>query len=191
LFHQVAEDAHGALLRAQLARVYPEFWFVRRFVRVVDAGEILEFASAGLLVEPLGVPLFAHLDGRVHEHFHEEKPGFVVDLPRDVAVLPVRGYEARHGDEAGVGEELRHFAYTADVFLAVFGGKAQVVVEPVADVVAVKDVGEPVSLDQGVLEGESESAFTGGTEAGEPDGAAALLEEVFAGLAVYVAFVPG
>ena len=54
--------------------------------------------------------------------------------------------------DAGVGEELGHLADAADVLGAVLGGEAEVLVEAVADVVAVEHVGQVPALDQGVLE---------------------------------------
>ena len=42
----------------------------RWFVRVVNAGETLDFPSPCLGVHALDVAPLAHLQGRVHEHFH-------------------------------------------------------------------------------------------------------------------------
>ena len=92
---------------------------------------------------------------------------------------------------AGVGEQLGHLADAADVLLAVGGGEAQVLVQAVADVVAVEHVGQVAALDQGVLEGEGDGALARAAQAGEPDGRALLLEQLLAVLAADVAFVPG
>src|SRR5262245_9325909 len=47
------------LLDAHRFRLKNEFWLQGRLVRVVDAGEALDLARAGLLVEALGVALLA------------------------------------------------------------------------------------------------------------------------------------
>jgi hypothetical protein len=48
--------------------------------------------------------------------------------------------ETKH-DQAGVGHQLRHLGDAADVLHAVGVGEAEIAVEPVADIVAVEDVG--------------------------------------------------
>ena len=78
-----------------------------------------------------------------------------------VAVLAIGADEAGHGDDAGVGEQLGDLADAADVLFAVGGGEAEVLVQAVADVVAVENVGQVAALHQGVLQGEGESALAG------------------------------
>ena len=72
-------------------------------------------------------------------------------------------------DDAGVGEQLGDLADAADVLLAVGGGEAEVLVQAVADVVAVEHVGELAALHQGVLEREGDGALAGAGQAGEPE----------------------
>ena len=81
-------------------------------------------------------------------------------LAGDVTIFAIRGDEAGHGDEAGIGKEFGHFAYAADILFAVFRRKAQILVQAVAHVVTVKDIGEPVSLNQRMLQCECERAFS-------------------------------
>ena len=64
-------------------------------------------------------------------------------------------------NDAAVGEQLGDLADAANVLLAVGCGEAQVLVEPMADVVAVENVGEPALLDQGVLQREGDGALAG------------------------------
>jgi len=54
--------------------------------------------------------------------------------------------EGAEGDDSGVGEKSSHFRHAADVLLSVLGGEAQVLVQPVADVVAVQTVGGDTSI---------------------------------------------
>ena len=95
-----------------------------------------------------------------------------------VAVLAVGADEAGHGDDAAVGEQFRDLADAANVLLAVGRGEAQVLVEAVADVVAVEDVGQPAALDQGVFEGERDGALAGSAQAGKPQCRALLSEQL-------------
>ena len=94
-----------------------------------------------------------------------------------VAVLAIGADEAGHGDDAAVGEQLGDLADAADVLLAVGGGEAEVLVQPVADVVAVEDVGQPAALHQGVFQREGDGALARAAQAGEPEGGALLLEQ--------------
>ena len=111
------------------------------FVWGVDAGEILELSGACFFVETLSVALFADFERRGDVDFEELNPSFARDLTGSAAVVLVGRDEGGDDDDAGVGEELGGFGDAADVFHAVFGGEAEVAVEPVADVVAVEDVG--------------------------------------------------
>src|SRR5262245_28597356 len=77
---QVPEDARRLVLRRQRGRVEGQLGLERGLVRVVDAGEPLDLAGAGLLVEALGVALLARLDRRVHEHLDERQAGLDVQL---------------------------------------------------------------------------------------------------------------
>lgn len=52
----------------------------------------------------------------------------------------VWGDEARDAHQPGVGEQLGHLGYTADVLLSVFRAEAQVFVQTLPDVVAVQSI---------------------------------------------------
>ena len=95
-----------------------------------------------------------------------------------VAVLAVGADEAGQRDDAGVGEQLGDLADAADVFLAVGGGEAEVLVQPVADVVAVEHVGQPAALHQGVFQREGDGALARAGQAGEPEGGPLLREQL-------------
>lgn len=62
-------------------------------------------------------------------------------LSRQRPVRPVRADETRDRDRARVGEQFRNLGNPADVFCAVGGREAEVVVQAEADVVAVQAVG--------------------------------------------------
>ena len=115
-----------------------------------DTGELLDLAGAGLLVEALQVALLAHLDRAVDEHL-DEVP-LLHDGAHLVAVGAVGRDERGQGDQPGVREELRHLADAADVLGPVLGREAEVLVEAVADVVAVEDVGPDAALEETLLE---------------------------------------
>ena len=112
-----------------------------------------------------------------------KSPGRVDRASDAVAVLAVRRDERREHDRAGVDEQLRDLADPADVLGPVLGREAEVAVEPVADVVAVEDVGEAAVGEQPVLDGVGERALAGAGEAGEPDDRAAVAPVRFALLA--------
>lgn len=81
-------------------------------VRGGDAGELLDLASAGLLVEALGVTLLRDLEGHVDVDLDEGNGlvaalgGLGVELTSDLTVCSVGGDEGCDGNGGGVGEEL-------------------------------------------------------------------------------------
>jgi uncharacterized protein YbjT (DUF2867 family) len=93
-----------------------------------------------------------------------------------VAVGAVRADEAGDGNDAGVSEELGDLADAADVLRAVFGGEAEVLVQPVSDVVAVEPIGVLALLEQHLFEGDGDGALAAAGQAGQPERAAFLAE---------------
>ena len=78
-----------------------------------------------------------------------------------------RDERAQH-DEAGVDEQLRHLAHAADVLDPVGGGEAEVLVEPVAHVVAVEQVGVGAALGELPFDEVRDRRLAGAGKAGEP-----------------------
>src|SRR5262249_27407088 len=69
--------------------------------------------------------------------------------------------------------------------------EAEVLVQPVPDVVPVEDVSEPPHLHEGVFEGERGGALARARQAREPQGHALLFQQLLPRLAGDVALVPG
>ena len=145
-------------------------------------GELRDLAGARLLVEPLRVARLAGLEGGRDVHLDE------VARPRR---SPARRRGPRGTGEMKevstitprVGEQLRDLGDAADVLGAVLGREAEVLVQAVADVVAVEHVGELAPLDERLLRGHRDRRLPGAREAREPERGAALAEQLLAVLA--------
>jgi hypothetical protein len=107
-----------------------------------------------------------------------------------IAVGAVRGDEGGDRHRAGVGEQLGDLADAADVLGAVLRGEAQVLVEPVADVVAVEDVGAHAALAEPLLEIDRDGRLARAGKARQPDRAALVAVQLLAVLARHRALVP-
>ena len=108
----------------------------------------------------------------------ERQPGLLVDRAGRVAVLAVRRDQRHERDHARVGQQLGDLGGAADVLLAVLGAEAEVVVEPVPQVVAVEDVRGAAGRDQAPLDLDRDAGLARAGQAGEPERhalAAALL----------------
>ena len=162
---------------------------LRRFVGIVDAGEVLYLPGPGLFVQTLGIAFFGLGERNLHVDF-DEFAGLHAGA-HGIAVLFVRADEAGDRDDAGIGEQLGDFADAANVFGAVFGGEAEVLVQAHADVVAIEAIGVLLLVKQHLLQDAGDGALAGGGEAGHPDGDALLIEELLPLLAGDGAFVPG
>jgi integrase len=139
------------------------------FVGGVDAGELLDAAGAGFLVEVFRVARLANMEGGADEDLDEIAAAFDGDLAGATPVEPVGGDEGGDDDDAAVGHEFRDFGDAADVFDAVLGGEAEVRVEAVPDVVAVEDVSVDGAVEEFAFELAGEGGFAGARESGEPD----------------------
>lgn len=155
-------------------------------VRRRDTSEVLDLASTCLLVQTLGVALLRNLNGNINIDLDKRKRLVValgalfVELAGDEAVCPVRANEGSDGDGGRVGKELGDLCDAANVLVAVLFGKAQVLVQAEADIVAVEAVGGEAQVQKVLLEGGGDGGFSRGGQAGEPDGEALLLTVGFA-----------
>lgn len=99
---------------------------VRGLVGGADAGELLDFAGAGLLVQALGVALLSDGDGHVNIDL-DEGDGLVgaagrrggVQLARGLAVRLVGGNEGGQGNGRRVGEELGDLLFLIKINIVV------------------------------------------------------------------------
>lgn len=141
----------------------------------VDASKVLDETGSSFLVETLDVTLFAHLERRLHVDLDEIQVGFLVNLAHTLTIDGVRADERAQADYAGVGEELGNLADTTNVLGAFFAREAQVRVEAVTNVVAVKRIGDTVTLASQVLfESERERGLARARQSSEPNGATIL-----------------
>ena len=138
----------------------------RRFVGRGDAGELLDLAGAGPLVQALGVAPLAGLEIGLDVDLVKSAPG---RAPGPVAVGLIGRDERGDADEAGIGEQRRHLADAADVLGPVVGRKAEVGVQAPAHVVAVQHVDVIALLEQALLHLHGQRRLAGPGQAGEPE----------------------
>jgi len=108
-----------------------------------------------------------------------------------VAVGAVGRDEAGQRDQAGLHHELGDLADAPHVLLAVLRAEAQVAVEPVAHVVAVQQRGQDAARGQRVLQRARHGRLARAAQAGEPQHAAALVQQALLDLARHRALLPG
>src|SRR5438105_3264497 len=76
LFFEVFEQNHSGLLRCRDRGIDGDLGMGRRFIRIVNAGEVFQLTGAGLLVKTFGIARLACLDRRVDEDFDERELAF-------------------------------------------------------------------------------------------------------------------
>ena len=141
LAEQAVDDQLGRVLGAGRGGVDADLGLLGRFVGAVDAGEVLELARARLLVEALHVARLGDRERGVDEDLDELALG--QHRADHLALGAERADEGGEHDQAGVGHQLGDLADAADVLDPVGLGEAEVLVEPVADIVAVEQEGVP------------------------------------------------
>ena len=140
-----------------------DFRVFRRFVGRIDAGEVLQRAAERPRVEPLGVAPGAFLEGRVDEDLDELALGH--QFARHAPLGAERRDEGNDDDQPGVGHQPRHFGDAADVLDAVLVGEAEIAVQPMANIVAVQDVGVAAGSVQLLLEKVGDRRLAGARQA--------------------------
>ncbi len=156
---QIFDDRLGRLLGRVLRRVDVDLGTLRRFVRRIDAGEVLELATTGLLVQPLNVAVFGDRQWRIDVNLVELAR--LEQAARHAALGPERRDERHHHDEARIGHQLADFGDSPDVLDPVRIREAQVTVQAVADVVAVEQVGVLAEGEQALLDQVGDGRLAG------------------------------
>ena len=121
---------------------------------------------------PFGSRLLALLDRRRHPDLDERQLGRGVDVAGELATGAVRADDGHERHDAGIGQQLGDVGDAPDVLGSIGGREAEVDVQPVADVVAVEQVGGTARRDQRRLDGRGDGRLARTREAGEPDGGA-------------------
>ena len=167
LREQLSVELLGKLRGVLFGAVEHDFGVLRGLERAVDAGKVLDLAAAGAGVEALGIARLADLERRVDVDLGE---GDVAgDLARQPPLVAERRDERDEDDEPGIGHQPGHFGDAADVLDARLLGEAEVLVEAVADVVAVEDVGVLALGGEALLDEVGDGRLARAGEAGEPD----------------------
>lgn len=158
-------------------------------VRSRDTSEILDLASASLLVETLGVTLLSNLERHVNVDL-DEGDGLLaalgslfVKITGDLAIRSVGGDEGGDGDGGGVSKELGDLGDTANVLVAVGLRETKILVKTETDVVAVEAVGGDTKVKEMLLESSGNGGLARGRKTGQPDGETALAAGLIALLA--------
>ncbi len=164
---------HG-LFKSRIRRAGDDLRILGRFVGGVDPCEVLDLAGPRFLVELLRVPLLANFQRRIDEDLDEIVAALQCDLAGAAAVRAVGRDESGNNHRAAVGHEVGHFGDAPDVFHAILGGEAEVRVQAVPDIVAVKDVHMDIAVEEFPLERLGDGRFAGAAQTCEPDDAAAM-----------------
>lgn len=175
-----------ALLDRLLVGLDGDLGVVGGLVRGRDASKLLDLTGAGLLVETLGVTLLSDLERHVDVDLDKGDGlvaalgGLGVQLTGDLAIGLVGGDEGGDGDGGGVSKELGDLGDAADVLVTVGLGKAKILVEAEADVVAVETVGGDAQVEEVLLESSGDGRLARSRETGQPDGETSLAAELVA-----------
>jgi uncharacterized NAD(P)/FAD-binding protein YdhS len=131
-----------------------------------------QLAGAGAAIQAFDVALLADFERALAPGLDEVALG--LHGAHAGAVGAQRGNEGRQHDDAGIGEQARGLAGAADVFAAVFGGKAKAGAQALAQDVAVQQYRLAAGKEQAVFDCARQGRLAGAGQAGEPDHRAAM-----------------
>src|SRR5262245_20441497 len=98
----------------------------RRFVGSADTSEVRHLAGARFLIQSFWIALFTNLERRVDPDFDKVSgAGRFQALPDHFTITTIRTDECQQCDDAGMSEQFRHRAHTANILLAIHGSETQ------------------------------------------------------------------
>jgi hypothetical protein len=182
---QILNNLHHCLLNTDLRTLDMYLRPLRLLIRCTHAGKLLDFPSSCFLIQTFGIPLLRDLDGDIDINLDKRqalaiigmRTGLAMQFAGEVPVRLVGADEARDGDGGAVGEELGDLGDATDVFRAVGGREAQVLVQPEAYVVPVEEVGVEALLQEVLLQRRRNRGLARGGQTRQPDCQTALVPQ--------------
>ena len=139
-----------------------------RFVGRRNASELADLTSARAFIQALGVARLAGLQVSIYIDFVETV------TCRSACARPIGAVGRDKGgnnDDAGIGQQGRHFADPANIFRPVFGRESQVGIEATANIVAVEHVDLIALVEQALFQRHRQGRFARPGQPGEPQNA--------------------
>ena len=145
---QVVDDDLYLPLQCHLVCLEMNFRAGGRLVRIVDSGEVLYLACAGLLVQSLRIAFLSYLEGTVDKYLNELQVGRLVQFAHLVPIFLVWTDKARQRNRTGIAKKFGYLADTTDIFLAIFFRETEILVDAESNVVAIQQLGKLADIPQ-------------------------------------------
>ena len=124
--------------------------------------------ARALAYKTLGIALLANRQRRVDEHLDERDLRCFVQRPSISSGRSIGRHQRDQRNRSRVCQQTTYLCHTADVLVAVRSPKAEIAVQAVANVVTVKDIGEPTGLDKSLFHRNGDAGLSGTRQTGEP-----------------------
>ena len=147
------------------------------FKRCRNSGEILNFPSACLGIQPFHIPLFAFFQRSTYENF--QKIILSDNIRRHFTDIIIRADKCRNRNDTAVQKQFGDFGDTTDVLHTVGFGEAQIVIDTAADIVAVQNTAKQSALMELALQCNRNRAFSRSAQTCKPDHHAVLSQKFF------------
>ena len=154
---QIADDLVNAAVQAVIACVHVELRLFGCLIGAGDSCEFFDFPCPCFGIEPFGVALFANAE--IGCAVNLDEVSCVHKGSCLIAVSSEWGYKCSQNDHACIEEQLGYLPNATNVLLSVGIGKAQVLAEAVANVVAVQHVSGKSAFKQSSIDGIGQGAF--------------------------------
>lgn len=143
-----------------------------RLIGCINTGKALDLTRSCFFIQAFDIPGLTNLYGRIDINFKEilRANNLSCHFPN----LPGRTDKGIERNNAAVEVQFGNLCNTADVFLAVFRTKAEVVINSAAYIVAIKYLGEETIIVKIAFEVLSDGAFSGAGQSCKPEGFTAL-----------------
>src|SRR5690606_19161562 len=158
---------YTTLFRSGAGAVDDNLGIFRPLIVGRDTGEILDLAGPRLFIKPLDVARLADFERGVDKNL--EKLILLHERARHLPLALEGRDEGDEGDQPGIDHQPRRFTDAADILDPVRIGEAKILVEAVADVIAVEQIGMLAERMQLLLDEVGNRRLAGAREPREPE----------------------
>mmetsp|Transcript_28426 Transcript_28426/g.59660 ORF Transcript_28426/g.59660 Transcript_28426/m.59660 type:complete len:725 (-) Transcript_28426:86-2260(-) len=166
---QTAEQNIGTLLDLQLVRFQRDLRIERRFIRIIDASEMLQLAALHPGILSFGIPLLQLVHGNIQEDLVKGNALILVPLPHRIPISPIRTNQPHQRDDPAIRKQRGNLPGPPHALRPIGLAERQIPIDPRPQIVPVQTIDVlPIRLDQPILQRRRDGRLPGAAATRHP-----------------------